>query len=180
MVELESEYGRYGYRRIVAMLREEGWWVNHMRLERLWQLEGLKVPTRQPKRGRLWLTDGSCVGLRPAHKDRVWSYNFMMTRMSDGHPLRLLTVTDEFSRKCLAIDVGRRITSDDVLECLTKLFVLRGAPAYLRSDNGPEFTARVVGTGWRAWVCRRCTSSPAVPGRTATSSRSTASCGTNS
>jgi len=150
MVELAMEYGRYGYRRIAAMLREEGWLVNHKRVERLWRLEGLKVPERQPKRGRLWLTDGSCIRLRSAYKDHVWSYDFMMARTSDGRPLRLLTVMDEYSRECLAIDVGRRITSDDVLERLTELFVQRGVPAYVRSDNGPEFTATVV----REWLER--------------------------
>ena len=144
------EYGRYGYRRIAAMLSEEGWLVNHKRVERLWRLEGLKVPERQPKRGRLWLTDGSCIRLSPAYKDHVWSYDFMMARTSDGRPLRLLTVMDEYSRECLAIDVGRRITSDDVLERLTELFVRRGVPAYVRSDNGPEFTATVV----REWLER--------------------------
>jgi len=153
MVELATEYGRYGYRRIAAMLGEEGWKVNHKRVERLWKLEGLKVPERQPKRGRLWLTDGSCIRLRPAYKDHVWSYDFMMTRTSDGRPLRLLTVMDEYTRECLAIDVGRRIISDDVLERLTELFVLRGVPSYLRSDNGPEFTALVVReSGWGGWV----------------------------
>jgi len=150
MVELATEYGRYGYRRIGAMLSGEGWQVNHKRVERLWRLEGLKVPERQPKRGRLWLTDGSCIRLRPAYKDHVWSYDFMMARTTEGRPLRLLTVMDEFTRECLAIDVGRRITSDDVLERLTELFVLSGAPTYLRSDNGPEFTALVV----REWLGR--------------------------
>jgi transposase InsO family protein len=150
MVELALEYGRFGYRRIAAMLREEGWLVNHKRVERLWRLEGLKVPERQPKRGRLWLTDGSCIRLRPAYKDHVWSYDFMVARTSDGRPLRLLTVMDEYSRECLVIDVGRRITSDDVLERLTELFVRRGVPAYVRSDNGPEFTATVV----REWLER--------------------------
>jgi putative transposase len=150
IVELAMEYGRYGYRRIAAMLREEGWLVNHKRVERLWWLEGLKVPERQPKRGRLWLTDGSCIRLRPAYKDHVWSYDFMMAKTTDGRPLRLLTVMDEYSRECLTIDVGRRITSDDVLERLTELFVLRGVPAYVRSDNGPEFTATVV----REWLER--------------------------
>ena len=149
-MELATEYGRYGYRRIGAMLRGEGWQVNHKRVERLWRLEGLKVPERQPKRGRLWLTDGSCIRLRPAYKDHVWSYDFMMARTTEGRPLRLLAVMDEFTRECLAIDVGRRITSDDVLERLTELFVLRGAPTYLRSDNGPEFTALVV----REWLGR--------------------------
>lgn len=150
MVELATQYGRYGYRRVTAMLRQEGWSVNHKRVERLWRLEGLKVPVRQPKRKRLWLTEGSCIRLRPAYRNHVWSYDFLLARTSDGRPLRLLTVIDEFSRECLAIDVARRITSDEVLGRLTQLFVLRGAPAYLRSDNGPEFTAKVV----RDWLER--------------------------
>ena len=150
MVELATEYGRYGYRRVTAMLREEGFRVNHKRVERLWRREGLKVPAKQPKRRRLWLTDGSCVRLRPGSPNHVWSYDFLFTRTSDGRALRLLTVLDEFTRECLAIDVARRITSDDVLERLTQLFVLRGAPGYLRSDNGPEFTARAL----RTWLKR--------------------------
>jgi transposase InsO family protein len=132
------------------MLREEGFRVNHKRVERLWRQEGLKVPARQPKRKRLWLNDGSCVRLRPAGRNHVWSYDFVFVRTGDGRPLRLLTVLDEFTRECLAIDVGRRMTSDDVLGRLTQLFALRGAPAHLRSDNGPEFTARAV----REWLGR--------------------------
>jgi len=150
MVELATEYGRYGYRRVGALLREEGWRVNHKRVERLWRLEGLKVPAKQPRRGRLWLTDGSCIRLRPAFKGHVWSYDFMAVRTRDGRPLRLLTVIDEYSRECLAIEVARRITSDDVLGRLTQLFVERGPPHYLRSDNGAEFTARAV----REWLER--------------------------
>lgn len=150
MVELATEYGRYGYRRITVMLREEGLQVNHKRVERLWRREGLKVPARQPKRKRLWLTDGSCVRLRPAFPNHAWSYDFVFAQTSDGRPLRLLTVLDEFTRECVAIDVARRLTSDDVLGRLTHLFVQRGAPRYLRSDNGPEFTARAV----RAWLDR--------------------------
>ena len=150
MVELATEYGRYGYRRVTAMLREEGFRVNHKRVERLWRREGLKVPAKQPKRRRLWLTDGSCVRIRPGSRNHVWSYDFVFTRTSDGRPLRLLTVLDEFTRECLAIDVARRITSDDVLGRLAQLFVLRRAPGYLRSDNGPEFTARAL----RTWLQR--------------------------
>jgi putative transposase len=150
MVELATEYGRYGYRRVAALLREEGWRVNHKRVERLWQLEGLKVPAKQPRRGRLWLTDGSCIRLRPAFKGHVWSYDFMAVRTRDGRPLRLLTIIDEYSRECLAIEVARGITSDDVLGRLTQLFVERGPPHYLRSDNGAEFTARAV----REWLER--------------------------
>jgi transposase InsO family protein len=149
-VELATEYGRYGYRRVTALLRDEGWQVNHKRVERLWRREGLKVPERQPKRRRLGLTDGSCVRVRPAYKDHVWSYDFVAARTSDGRPLRMLTLLDEFSRECLAIDVGRQMTSDDVLERLSRLFAQRAAPAYLRSDNGSEFTARTV----RDWLER--------------------------
>jgi transposase InsO family protein len=144
MVELATEYGRYGYRRVTAMLQEEGFQVNHKRIERLWRQEGLKVPAKQPKRRRLWLADGSCVRLRPSSRNHVWSYDFVFTRTSDGRPLRLLTVLDEFTRECLAIDVARRIRSDDVLGRLAQLFAQRGAPAYVRSDNGPEFTARAA------------------------------------
>ena len=150
MVELATQYGRYGYRRVTALLRREGWRVNHKRVERLWRQEGLKVPARQPKRKRLWLHDGSCVRLRPAHRDHVWSYDFVLTRTHDGRPLRMLTLLDEFTRECLAIDVSRRLTSEDVLERLSDLFVRRGVPRYIRSDNGPEFTARKV----REWLER--------------------------
>ncbi len=150
MVELASEYGRYGYRRVTALLRAEGLRVNHKRVERLWRQEGLKVPQKQPKRKRLWLNDGSCVRLRPAYRNHVWSYDFVTDRTSDGRALRLLTIIDEYTRECLAIDVGRKLTSDDVLERLTELFVERGVPAYLRSDNGAEFTA----TELRDWLGR--------------------------
>jgi putative transposase len=150
MVELATEYGRYGYRRVTALLREEGFRVNHKRVERLWRRQGLKVPAKQPKRRRLWLTDGSCLRLRPTEPNHVWSYDFLFARTSDGRPLRLLTVLDEFTRECLAIEVARQISSDDVLARLAQLFVERGTPRYLRSDNGPEFTARAL----RSWLER--------------------------
>jgi len=148
MVELASEYGRYGYPRVTALLRAEGFVVNHKRVERLWRREGLKVPQRQPKRKRLWLNDGSCIRLRPRYRNHVWSYDFMMDRTSEGRALKLLTVIDEHSRECLAIDVGRKLTSEDVLWRLAQLFVERGTPGYLRSDNGPEFVAKAV----REWL----------------------------
>lgn len=147
MVELATQYGRYGYRRVAALLCLEGWQVNHKRVERLWRREGLKVPARLPKRGRLWLNDGSCLRLRPAYKNHVWSYDFMAGRTRDGRSLRLLNIIDEHSRECLSIDTGRKLRSDDVVGRLTRLFVERGIPAYLRSDNGSEFTARAV-RGW--------------------------------
>jgi len=150
MVALAREYGRYGYRRIAALLSAEGLKANHKRVERLWRREGLKVPQKQPKRGRLWLNDGSCVRLRPERKDHVWSYDFVQARTRDGRAFRMLNIIDEFTRECLAIDVARRLTSDDVLERLSDLFVRRGVPGHIRSDNGPEFTAVAV----REWLGR--------------------------
>lgn len=150
IVELASEYGRYGYRRITALLRSEGWKVNHKRVERLWRQEGLKVPVKQPKRGRLWLNDGSCVRLRPEYPNHVWSYDFMQDRTHNGSTFRILNVIDEYSRECLLSRVERRISHEEVLEELTWLFCTRGLPAHIRSDNGPEFTAQRV----RDWLSR--------------------------
>jgi putative transposase len=150
MVELGTQYGRYGYRRVTAVLRTEGFVVNHKRVERLWRREGLKVPARQPKRGRLWLNDGSCIRLRPAFRDHVWSYDLMAARTRDGRLLRLLTIIDEYTRECLAIDVARHLTSEDVMHRLTQLFADRGTPMHLRSDNGPEFIATAI----RQWLER--------------------------
>ena len=148
MVELACEYGRYGYRRITTILGWEGWRVNHKRIERLWKREGLKVPSKQPKRRRLWLHDGSCIRLRPASKDHVWSYDFMHERTHEGRAFRLLTILDEYTRECLAIDVDRQMNHQNVLDRLAELFVDRGVPEYIRSDNGAEFTARAV----RDWL----------------------------
>ena len=130
------------------MLRWEGWKVNHKRVERLWRQEGLKVPSRQPKRRRLWLNDGSCVRLRAAHKNHVWSYDFVHERTHDGRAFRLLTLLDEYTRECLAIDVKRQMNHQDVLDRLAELFVDRGVPEYIRSANGSEFTAQAV----RDWL----------------------------
>jgi putative transposase len=148
IIELAAAYGRYGYRRITALLRGEGWRVNHKRVERIWRSEGLKVPKKQPRRGRLWLNDGSCVRLRPERRDHVWAYDFVQTRTHDGRAVRMLVVVDEHTRECLAIDVARRLTSDDVLERLAWLMATRGVPEHIRSDNGPEFTAKAV----RSWL----------------------------
>jgi len=150
IIELATQYGRYGYRRVTALLRNEGWPVNHKRVERIWRQAGLNVPKKQPKRGRLWLNDGSCVRLRPQYRNHVWSYDFVAARTHDGRPLRMLTVIDEYSRECLAIVVDRRLSSDDVLHCLTKLFITQGTPEHIRSDNGSEFTATAV----RVWLGR--------------------------
>ena len=148
IIELATMYGRYGYRRITAMLRQENWIVNHKRVERIWRREGLKVPKKQRKRSRLWLNDGSCIRLRPEHKDHVWSYDFVKSRISDGRSFRILTLIDEYTRECLAMLVNRSITSQDVIDQLFNLFVLRGIPEHIRSDNGTEFTAREI----RKWL----------------------------
>ena len=150
IIRLASQHGRYGYRRITALLRAEGWCVNHKRVERIWRREGLKVPQKQPKRGRLWLNDGSCIRLRPSWRHHVWAYDFVQGRTHDGRSFRMLTVIDEYSRECLAIEVARRLRSDDVLQVLAELFVRHSAPDYIRSDNGSEFTAKVV----RDWLRR--------------------------
>jgi transposase InsO family protein len=150
IVAIAAEYGRYGYRRATSILRQEGWKVNHKRVERIWRREGLKVPQKQPKRARLWLNDGSCLRLRPEHPDHVWAYDFVHTRTHNGRPLRLLTIVDEYTRESLMIRVARRLNSEDVLECLASLFVYRGVPRYIRSDNGSEFTAKAV----REWLGR--------------------------
>jgi transposase InsO family protein len=150
VIELATQYGRYGYRRITALLRQEEWRVNHKKIERIWRKEGLKVPKKQPKRKRLWLNDGSCIRLRPEHKDHVWSYDFVMARTSDGKAFRMLNIIDEYSRECLRILVKRHITSQDVIDQLFELFIFRGIPEHIRSDNGPEFTAKAI----RRWLNR--------------------------
>jgi transposase InsO family protein len=150
IVALAGEYGRYGYRRVTALLRTEGWRVNGKRVERIWRQEGLKVPQKQPKRSRLWLNDGSCVRLRPTHKDHVWAYDFVFTRTHDGRVVKLLTLVDEHTRECLAIDVARRMTREHLLARMAELMVFRGVPEHIRSDNGPEFTAQAV----RDWLPR--------------------------
>jgi len=150
IISLACEYGRYGYRRVTALLRNEGWRVNHKRVERLWRLDGLKVPKRQAKRRRLWLNDGSCIRLRPMHRNHVWRYDFVADRTSDGRPIRMLNIVDEYSRECLKIHINRQVKATDVIYELSELFVERGSPDFLRSDNGSEFTAESV----RQWLQR--------------------------
>lgn len=148
MIALTRDYGRYGYRRIAALLRDAGWAVNDKRIERLWRREGLKVPARQPRRKRLWLNDGSCIRLRPERPNHVWSDDFVHDRTADGRVIKMLCVLDEFSRECLAIRVDRKLKAADVIDVLSDLFILRGAPGFIRSDNGPEFIAQSV----RDWI----------------------------
>jgi hypothetical protein len=149
IIELARQYGRYGYRKIAELLRSTaGWVVNDKRVERIWRREGLKVPEKQPKRGRLWLADGCCLRLRAEYPNHVWSYDFVEDRTHDGRKYRMLNVIDEFTRECLAIRVGRKLNSVDVVDLLSDLFILRGVPGHVRSDNGPEFIAKAV----RAWI----------------------------
>ena len=145
---LALQYGRYGYRRITAMLHQAGWIVNVKRVERIWRREGLKVPHKQPKRGRLWLNDSSCIRLRPEYPNHVWSYDFVEDRTHNGRKIRMLNVIDEFTRECIAIRVERKLKAVDVIDVLSDLFILRGIPTHIRSDNGPEFIAKAL----REWI----------------------------
>ena len=150
IIKLAKDYGRYGYRRVTALLNNDGWRVNHKRVERIWRREGLKVPQKQPKRRRLWLNDGSCIRLKPEYKNHVWSYDFVFERTSDGRAMKILNVIDEYSRECLAIHIGRQMKSTEILYKLSELFVTHGVPDYIRSDNGSEFTATEI----RKWLIR--------------------------
>jgi len=145
ITELARQYGRYGYRKIAELLRTTaGWVVNDKRVERIWRCEGLKVPAKQPKRGRLWLADGSCIRLRAERPNHVWSYDFVEDRTHERRKYRMLNVVDEFTHECLAIRVERKLKSVDVIDVLSHLFILRGVPGHIRSDNGPEFIAKAV------------------------------------
>ena len=147
---LAGQYGRYGYRRVHALLQAQGWQVSHGRVMRLWRREGLKVAAKQPKRGRLWLNDGSCIRLRPRCQNHVWSWDFVFIRTDDGRAVKLMVVLDEFTRGSLAIYVARRIRARDALEVFADLMERHGVPRYIRSDNGPEMVAKKL----RRWLKR--------------------------
>ena len=151
IVALARQYGRYGYRRVTSLLRDAGWTVNRKRVERIWRRGGLKVPQKQPKRGRLWLNDGSCLRLRPEYPGHVWAYDFVEGRTHDGRKFRILTIIDEASRECLTLIVARQLRHEDVLAALADLFIARGPPANIRSDNSSEFIATAV-PQWLAQV----------------------------
>jgi transposase InsO family protein len=148
IMALAAQYGRYGYRRVTKLLNDAGWDVGVDRVLRIWRREGLKVPSKQRPRRRLWLNDGSCIRLRPERRDHVWSYDFVEAQTQDGRKVRLMTLIDEFTRECLAIRVARRINSLGVLETMADVMLVRGIPEHIRSDNGPEMTARIV----RSWL----------------------------
>ena len=145
MLELVRERPRFGYRRIAALLRGEGWAVNVKRVYRLWRQEGLKVPSKTRKR-RGWGTSANACHVRRAeHKDHVWTWDFVFDRTSSGTTLKWLSIMDEHTRECLALKVARSITSEDVIDTLAELFAMRGVPRCVRSDNGPEFIAQAIG-----------------------------------
>ncbi len=144
MVTLSRQNPRYGYRRVWAMLRREGWAVNKKRVQRLWREAGLKVPAKERKRRRLGTSENGCTRRRAEYIDHVWSYDFAMDATQDGRRLKVMPIVDEYSRECLALEMERSITAEDVVEVLDRLFTERGEPAYIRSDNGPEFIAEAI------------------------------------
>jgi transposase InsO family protein len=144
MLTLSLKHPRYGYRRITILLREDSWLVNFKRVYRLWCQEGLKVPKKQHKRLYTGTSANSCDKKRPQHCNHVWSYDFLTERLENGKRVRLLVVMDEYTRESLAIDVARHFSGQDVVELLRYLFAVRGCPAYIRSDNGPEFISSAV------------------------------------
>jgi transposase InsO family protein len=150
MTELARQNPRYGYRRIWALLRRGGWRVNRKRVYRLWRREGLKVPKKQRKKRRLGTSENACSRRRPEREDHVWAWDFIHDRTAGGGPLKWLTIVDEFTRECLALKVERSIKADQVKDELIRLFMVRGVPDHIRSDNGPEFIARAI----RSWLER--------------------------
>jgi putative transposase len=135
---------RYGYRRITAPLRREGWRINKKRAHRVWRREGLKTVAEQRKRRRLGAAENACHRRRAERPRHVWSYDFVMDQTEDGRRLKMPPVVDEFTRECLTVEVERRFTAQDVVRTLDRLFKEHGAPEYIRSDNGPEFVATAV------------------------------------
>lgn len=141
-IEIAKEFGRYGYKRVTGMLKDEGYRVNKKRIELIWRQEGLKVPSKQPKKARLWLCDGSTIRHRPEYKNHVWSYDFVSDQTYDGRKFKVLNIIDEHSRELLASFTARTIRSQDVIFILAELFLKHGVPGFIRSDNGPEFVAK--------------------------------------
>jgi len=148
MLTIARRRPRFGYRRVLRLLRRDGWRVGHDRIERLWRLHQLRVSRRTIRRRRLGGPEGGVTRLRAERMNQVWSYDFVKDQTTDGRPLKILTVVDEFTRECLAIVVARSIRSGRVIETLDELVSIRGAPEHMRSDNGPEFIAHRV----RSWL----------------------------
>jgi putative transposase len=179
IIALASEYGRYGYRRITALLQRDGWQVAKDRVQRIWRREGLKVPQRQRPRGRLWLNDGSCFRLRPESANHVWSYDFVSAMTHDGRTLRMLTLIDEYTRECLAIRVARRLGRYEVIEALADVMLYREFRKTSARTTARSSWPRSCASGWRRWERGRCTSNREALGRMATAKASTGNCGMN-
>ena len=150
LLELVRAHPRFGYRRMTALLRREGWRINRKRVHRLWRSQGLRVPQKVRKKRRLGHSGNSCVRLRPEHKDHVWTWDFLFDRTRNGRALKWFSLVDEYTRECLALEVHRRMTSREVIDVLADLLMVRGAPKHIRSDNGPEFIAVAI----RRWLER--------------------------
>lgn len=142
VIHFAKLYGRYGYRKVTGLINLDGFKVGKDRVLTIWQEEGLQVPQKQPKRARLWLADGSCIRLRPEYPNHVWSYDFVAERTRDGRAIKILNIIDEFTKECLVSFVARKITSREIIFILADLFINRGCPKHIRSDNGPEFIAK--------------------------------------
>ena len=146
---MASTYGRYGYRFIAGMMRNAGWGqATTAKVAHIWRQEGLKIPQKQLSRGGLWFNDGSCMRVRATHPNHVWSYDFFFIRDAYGGKIQMLTLIDEFTRKCLTIFCARRIGSIQVIEQLANALITHGFPEYIRSDNGPEFITKDL----RSWL----------------------------
>jgi transposase InsO family protein len=150
MLELVRAHPRYGYRRIWAMLRNEGWSVNRKRIWRLWKREGLKVPQKKHKKRRLGSSDNGILRQRATQVNQVWAWDFIFDRTAEGRSLKWLSLVDEYTRECLALEVGRTMTAVEVIDVLIELVHTRGVPQHIRSDNGPEFMAEAI----RSWLGR--------------------------
>jgi len=148
MLTLVKQHPRYGYRRVWALLRADGWSVNVKRVHRLWKKNGLKVPVKQRKKRRLGTSDNSCTRQSAEHKNHVWAWDFIYDRTSNGRSIKWLSIIDEYTRECLALEVERSMTAGDVLNILGELTGIRGVPGHIRSDNGPEFIAQAI----RSWL----------------------------
>lgn len=148
IIELGDKYGRYGYLMLTGVRNNAGWCVSHKLVERIWRREGLKVLQRQRKKRRIWLNGGSCDHLRPESPNNVWSYDFVQDHTHHGQAYQTLNIIDEYTKEARIIRIDHKLNSTDVLDDLTDLFILRAPPAYIKSDNGREFSAKKV----REWI----------------------------
>lgn len=142
ILELVREFPRFGYRQITRLLRSEGWQINFKRVYRLWQQEGLKVPRKKQKRKRLGDSSGGILRRKSERMNQVWSMDFIFDRTTNSRAIKILSIIDEYTRECIALSVSRKFTSDDVIAALVDLIAIRGVPAFVRCDNGPEFISK--------------------------------------